>query len=461
MLLNFSAENFKSIRSRVNLDLTPSASIRSRRFRNHIITNDSGAKALRGSIIYGSNASGKSNLIDAISYAKKLVLNKSPKDVGTKIQQFKYQEPASATTSRFEFEISNNGYIYAYGFTLDKKTILEEWLYLIKSSGSESLILERHQSEDSNDIKIGEWLGLSGDDMKFISILNKTTPKNHLFLKHGIKQITENNGGTDKLSLHINNVISWFEDKLAIIWPESKYTSFEKDITENPDKKQFYIGVLKAFDTGINDIGITPWDINDLSENLSKKILSYVSRANQDEVFDFMLSINNSKYNIQLNDNGEIENITEIYFISNGKRFCTNELSDGTQRLMDIIPAIYEAMRNDVCFFIDELDRSLHSLITKAIVDIFFDNSINVKGQLVFTTHETSIMDQEILRRDELWLVQKERDLSSVIYPLTEYDIRSDKKINDAYLSGLFGAVIPYANSMKTIKDLLWQESND
>ncbi len=459
MLLNFSAENYKSIRARVNLDLTPSSSIR--RFKNHVITNRSGAKALRGSIIYGSNASGKSNLIKAISYAQKLALNKAQKDVGTRVPQFKYQESNAGTESRFEFEIANNGYIYAYGFILNKKTILEEWLYLIKNTGTEHLILERVPSEDNIDIKVGEWLDLSSDDVKFVSILNKTTPKNHLFLKHGVKQITENSSENDKLSLHINNVIDWLENKLAIIYPESKYTSFEKDITENPDKKDFYIGVLKAFDTGINDIGIMPWHINDLSESLSKKILSYVSKANQDEVIDFMLSINNSKYNIQLDDNGEIESITEIYFISNGKRFCTNELSDGTQRLMDIIPAIYEAMRNDVCFFIDELDRSLHSLITKAITELFFDESINVKGQLVFTTHETSIMDQEILRRDELWLVQKERDLSSVLYPLTEYNLRSDKKINDAYLGGLFGAVIPYTNSMKKIKDLLWQESND
>ncbi|WP_429017135.1 AAA family ATPase [Aeromonas veronii] len=445
MLLNFSVENFKSLRERANLDLTPSDAIRIN--RSHISKDSSGAKALRGGIICGSNAAGKSNVIKAISYAWQRALNNPIKD-GLNVPQFKYFENSDIHNSRFEFEFSNNGKIYAYGFLLSRKSIIEEWLYLLEKNDSEHEIFTRKITDEKASISFGEFVKLNKDEVELLSLVNKTVPKNKFFLYHShTLDISE------KILKHIKNVADWLENKLVVIYPDSTYLSFETDVIENPLARSFYLGVLKAFDTGITDIGITKWELDELPEAVSKKILTYIEKVEIESTM--LININGSRYRIKVDDDKNIKDIHEMVFMSDQKPFKVSELSDGTKRLMDIVPAIYSAINEDISFFIDEIDRSLHSLVTKALMEIFFDKDLSVKGQVVVTTHETSLVDQNIMRRDAIWLVQKEHDFSTILYPLTEYKIRHDKKISSDYLDGLFGGVISYSHAVKKIKGLL------
>jgi len=449
MLLNFSVENYKSISDRVNLDLTPSNSIR--KFKEHIVHDDSGAKALRGAIICGSNAAGKSNVIKAMSYAKKVALNKRTKKLGTGIPQFRYHEDSENNFSRFEFEFSNNGKIYAYGFILDRKEIHEEWLYLINKDGVERKLFTRKLDLDEMLIAFGEYLLLDEDEEQLLFLANKTVTKNTLYLHH-VSQLNI----VDKLNNHMKNVVDWLDNKLIVVYPESRYMSFEKDIVDDEKARKFYISVLKAFDTGITDIQVMQISLDELPVSKSEKIRSFIEDIEdiEDET-NILVSIDGSRYLISVDAEGELEKLHEVIIMSGDKKFKINELSDGTIRLMDIIPAIYSAIKEDIIFLIDEIDRSLHSLITKALMAVFYNSDIETKGQLVVTTHETSLIDQNIMRRDAIWLVQKEHNFSTVLYPLTEYELRHDKKISSDYLNGLFGGVISYDEAIDKIKGAL------
>ena len=133
--------------------------------------------------------------------------------------------------------------------------------------------------------------------------------------------------------------------------------------------------------------------------------------------------------------------------------FEPEEQSDGTRRMLDLIPAIQMLSNTASVFFIDEMDRSLHPSMTKELLRYFMSNAS--KGQLVFTTHESNLLDLEIFRQDEIWLSEKDKSGSTQMYPLSDFKPRYDLDIRKGYLAGRFGA-IPFLGNLK---DLNWQHA--
>jgi AAA15 family ATPase/GTPase len=453
MLVYFSAENFRSFKDPLELNMR--AAPRLQRHRNHVVTVDfkpfpkKPLKLLRSAVIYGANASGKSNVIKAMDFAKQMILGTLNDRKKINVEPFLLSNKVE-NNSQFYFEFIMGQFCYAYGFKLNNEIILEESLYIL--SQDDFCVFERTFIDGGHSFKTDfeEQEGITESILSEFVNLIKYTADNKLFLTEAYdKNIF------DKLNI-IGSVFHlpfmFFSDKLTIIFPESKYVGMSLDLEENSYNKCNYIDVLKTFDTGVSEIelgsvalsSIPDYVIKDVSEKLTSKDGCYT--------FKF----NNVEYSAELSENDEVKitKLVSVHELPNGERFkfdLFNE-SDGTKRLLDLLPALCgsdEDMNHDYnhVYVIDEFDRSLHPNLSKSFLSTFLDGGVSVKGdQLIVTTHEAGLLDNDLLRRDEIWFVQKELDQSSYLYSLNDYNTRFDKDIQKAYLSGKFGAV-PYLMS--------------
>lgn len=451
MLIRFKVSNYKSINEEVTLNLTPS---NVRRHKFHILNKDSDFPVLRGALIYGANASGKSNLCEAINMVATLI-------------QYEDQVPITPFDARkptkFEYEFFVQGKAYAYGFEYFSGEVTEEWFYLIKNDSDEELIFNYGADTDYK-LAVNSQIQSSLDEESnlYLKFLFRSRDKNKLFLPQTVKNDDEDlSVFTDKLK----PFFFWFLSQTEIVSPDASYTEFEDDIVNNEKMKEFYSTFLKAFDTGISDIKLSQHVFDDLDESIRVKISQLIeenAHLKGKTSWSAVIATYAGRLNITVNKDGKTQQIDEVVYQNScthsGKKFFTYpELSDGTRRLIDIIPALYQTIYQEKVFIIDEIDRSIHPIIIKILLEFFYNEKITPNGQLIVTTHDTGVMEQEFLRKDEIWFVQKEHDGSSLLYALDEYanDLRSDKSLIKDYLNGRYGAVVNYKKAQGIIQELI------
>lgn len=218
--------------------------------------------------------------------------------------------------------------------------------------------------------------------------------------------------------------------------------------------------LISTFDTGISNVQIEEIDLNDLSKMLPKSILDDVMEKIKNYLTEtpknsFRISgrTDTAFFNIESSGNEEPK-ITTIK-LKHGKSlysFDFEDESDGTRRLFDLMDILL-SNENDTVYIIDELERSLHPKLTEHFLQLFSERHKEHKIQLIFTTHETSIMDQNLFRRDEIWFIEKDNENNSGIYSLDRFKERYDRKLSKAYLEGRYGA-IPVFNNFKFRKEV-------
>ncbi|HGF5230859.1 AAA family ATPase [Vibrio parahaemolyticus] len=450
MLIRFKVSNYKSINEEVTLNLTPSNAVR--RHRHHVSNKGSDFPVLRGALIYGANASGKSSICTAMDMASSFL-----QDDYIDISPFDSEKP-----TKFEYEFLVEGNVYAYGFEYLYGEIKEEWLYSIKGDDHEDLIFSYGRDTDYK-LEIDSDISKALDDESnmYLRFLFRSRDKDRLFMPQTLKNKDEDlSAFTDK----IKPVIYWFMAQYEFVSPDAAYMEFEDDILKLEESKKFYATFLKAFDTGISDIKLSQHNLEDLDEPVRIKI-SQILEDHSDRKgspWGVVLNTPEGRLNVSVDEDGSIKQIYGVVYknsceYSKKKYFTYFELSDGTRRLIDIIPALYKAVYHNKVFVIDEIDRSIHPIIIKILLEFFFNENISPNGQLIVTTHDTGVMEQEFLRKDEIWFVQKEHDGSSLLYALDEYanDLRSDKSIIRDYLNGRYGAVVNYKKAKNIVEELI------
>ena len=182
-----------------------------------------------------------------------------------------------------------------------------------------------------------------------------------------------------------------------------------------------------------------------------------MSKSSNAEAFG-SLKFENNLYLITFADGTikakKLQTIHNIIDQDGKEYFSLGDESDGTQRIFDYIPLILDLIQGDKVFVIDEMERSLHPALMRKLIELFFKYSNNISTQLIFTTHESTLMDQDLLRRDEIWLIEKNGDGVSSLNRLDEkFSLRFDKELERSYLKGLFGAS-PNFGSDETILKL-------
>ena len=430
MLKRFSLVNFASFMTEQVFDLTAGSTTV---LSDHYVKFDD-VKILKSAAIYGANASGKSNLIKAIDFAKSIIQS-GLASTDTYKKHFRLEAECINNQSSFDFEIEIDGAFYSYGFSamLKSKKITEEWLYEIGKRKS-TLIFERN----NNDIKLGK--SLTSPELKGrfeIYQDDMTNQTEQLFLS----EIASKGLMLSAFDL-FNSLYAWFTKKLVIIYPEDNFMTTN---SINADLAKTLTKYLNKFDTGIVDVDSIDENfedsIKDMPDGLKNHIEATLAEKNVHEIAIQSIGKSPQFLTVFLDDSGELKvrKLGLVHGNSLKETFELKDESDGTRRLLDFIPLISK-FDSDITIIIDEFDRSLHSKLTREFFNIFHSFK-NKKSQLIVTTHESTLLDLDLLRRDEIWFVEKESNGSSKLYSLNKFKIRFDCKVEKAYLLGRYGAI--------------------
>lgn len=443
VLVRFNVSNFLSFNSIQEFSMI-GGKVKS---KNYHIENDSEVKLLKFGAVFGANASGKSNLIKAIDFARSIII--TGMDSSFSNSYFRLEESNINTPSYFEFEIKIGSKFYAYGFEilLNKNEFVSEWLHEI-SPNSSFIIFERDlvNGEYRSDIKLSK-SNLKNRMEVYSEDLKKQV--NTLFLN-------EMNRNKDELYKEktaltaIKDVYDWFLLNLDVNYPERPVSNYSFLYNEIDAEKICMI--INAFGTGITDFNIINTTFEDATEAFPKQLIKKLDndinkmilnkKANKLKVIaGITIRANGNIFIININDNLEPDVKTIVF--EHGKKgtiFKFPEESDGTRRILDLIEILITD-KNEKVYVIDEIDRSLHPQLTYKFIETFLSISKDRKNQLIVTTHESRLLDFDLLRRDEIWFVDKNEKGESSIYSLEAYNERFDKKIDKAYLEGRYGGV--------------------
>jgi len=443
MLIRFNVENFLSFNDKVEFSLIAN---NERRLSAHVFKGE-GINILKTSVIYGANASGKSNLVKAIDFSQK-VITKGIDKLNPVNCHFRLKKDNVNSPSIFNYEIKAGNIYYSYGFAiqLNKHKIIEEWLYEI-GNNKEKKVFERFINDAGKHvIEVG--LQLSSKAKKRFDVYKEDfqNSDNLLFLseinRKSINDFPEVVGFID--------VFNWFDKKLTVLKPDSKFAGLNF-IGDDTEMTKTFNSFLNVFQTGINNVTSEEIDLDslDIPQRIKEDLTKNIEKAKA-----IIFEINGITYALKKNESNEykIKKIGLEHLSDEGSAvvFDIEDESDGTQRLFDFIPALHELTKTDSVFIVDELDRSLHSKLTYGIFELFFKLSLNNESQLIATTHESLLLDLDLLRRDEIWFVEKNENQSR-LYSLDEFKVRNDKIVNKDYLLGRYGA-IPIFKSFSNLK---------
>ena len=446
MLIRFNIENFLSFKGREIFSLIPGkGSLKS----HHKTKPIKGISTLKTSVLFGANASGKSNLIKAIEFGKRIVLGGTKPKLPISFDSFKFDKDTLNTNSRIEYELQHKGKSYAYGFVFNSKEIVEEWLYEI-SKTSEKKIFERSEIKKF-DIEYLYNKNKKSEEQQFLNFIAKATPVNQLFLTEIYdRNVKENVSDISDLL----NIIDWFQNALTVIHPDSKNVSKKFELVENSDLNTMFSEMLNYFDTGIDgivfeDIDYDKLDLpkefildieNDLLNDKTEKNNAFISNPQEDKYYVISKTKNNQLEARLLKTKHKILNSDKY------ELFDLKDESDGTRRIMDLIPLIIDFFKGGNVFIIDEMERSLHPNLIYDIFDFFLSKCENVSSQIIVASHESSLLTQKLLRKDEIWFVVKDKEGASHFHSLEEYNIRFDKEVRKDYLIGRYKAIPKLGN---------------
>lgn len=442
MLIRFNVENFLSFNKKSEFSMIAN---KERRLTSHY-KKEAGINILKSSVIYGANASGKSNFVKAIDFSRNVVVNGIEK-LNPVNCHFRLNDGNSNLPSIFQYEIKAGNKFYSYGFAsvLKENKIVEEWLYEIGSS-KEKKVFERFiNDEGKHEIEIG--LSLSGKTKTRFDVYREDFQNSDRLLF--LSEINRKSIEDFEEALDFKNVYNWFDKKLTVLFPNSKYFGLNFIGDDNEMSKAFN-SFLKVFQTGINDIKSEEIDLEsfDIPKKIKEDLTKKIEKAKI-----ILFEIKGITYSLKRTKNNEYKikkiGLEHLDNLGSPVVFDIDDESDGTQRLFDFIPALHEMAKSDSVFIIDELDRSLHSKLTYGIFELFLHLTKTNESQLIVSTHESLLLDLDLLRRDEIWFVEKQNNQSR-LFSLDEFKVRNDKIIRKDYLIGRYGA-IPIFKSFKNL----------
>jgi len=415
MLLEFSVKNFLSIKDEVILSLYASDEIKGHEEYNLIPVG--GRHILKTAVIYGANASGKSNLIKAMGFMRGIIVNSlklNPDEPIVPPQNYpSFQLDIKTAEAPIEMEVTflYDDVYYRYGFVLDANRIHREWLYHAPKE-SETRLYERILNKKPYISKI------------FNSKILNDLPDNTLWLAALAKYTDSPARRVMEWVLNTFNVVAGTDEESYEAFTYSKIEEYREDI----------LNFLKVADTGIEDIfleSVTEEDLpNNISKTLRKNLKKLISSETKQLVFQHSI----------FNDKGK----------ATGKKSweLINE-SAGTQKLFALSGPLIETLRKGEVLVIDELDAKLHPMIMRFILSLFHFKEDNPHdAQLVFATHDTQLLSPRFFRRDQIWFTEKNHYGATDLYSLADFDLDDQADFSRDYFQGRYNAV-PFIGDLR------------
>ncbi|MBA6156125.1 ATP-binding protein [Tenacibaculum sp. S7007] len=419
---------------------------------NHVHKSTSGVNILKTAALYGANASGKSNLIKAIEYLKDLVIYTEPNENLIPIsKRFRLDKEYKELPTTFRIECVYKDIHFDYAVEIHKGKITEEWLYKINSikKNQEELLFNRK----GENINFGT--SFSEKSISYIKeFLNNELKSNQTVLNASHNRVKNNN---------LLNIINEAFSEINIIRPDSIDLGYAASILTGKISHNFASEILNNAETGVEKLEIKEISAdtffsyeeedfkNDLIERLEEGIASEDYFNEEDVIVTF--SRRNEYHAFKKHKGNYFVSLLKTKHYLSDELFDFNEESDGTNRLFELSPIFDQLINNDnAVFIIDELERSMHPILVKELIKLF-STKITKNNQLIFTTHESQLLDFELFRQDEIWFAEKKKNGSTEFYPLSKFKPREDKDIRKGYLQGRYGG-IPFLGDFSKLETI-------
>ena len=425
MLLYFKVKNYRSIRDEAVLDMEAAGL--------HDAAKNLlpfGRKEYLPAVaIYGKNGGGKSNLIRSMWLAVQFICNAQKTQTENEpvpVRPFMLNDHSVNEPTAFEFAYVQNGAKYVYGFSATRTHIVSEYLNAWPKGREKNIFLRHGQS----------FIFPKDNEKKRKELIKEAVGKNQLFFA---------------ISCTMNykpciEAMKWFREKIVF---SRDFTDINRnliDYREDETMLQAIVSAAKKADVGIEDIQfeIDQQTLDLQSQNIPGQMGGMIAAL---RAFSEALQQNGNEAEVSLNM-GKLKSTTYHTGLNCEGKASRYELtlsdeSDGTRRLMTLAPAIERTLKEGGTLVVDELEREMHLMLIEYVLGRYQEKRNNpAHAQLIFTTHDTSLLNQEILRRDQIYFVDKKReDGASSLYSLADFNIRNDANIQKAYLLGKFGAV--------------------
>lgn len=420
MLIQFSVKNFKSIKEKQTFSMVSNKS-KELETTNTFSALNGKLNLVRVAAIYGPNASGKTSLFQALQTMKMIITSSAQSQRGDELPITPYLFDPITTTQPTEFSIlfvtkhNREAIRYEYGFTATTQQILEEWLYAFPKGKAQTWISRTFNSQTQE----YEW----GNTEKLIGtkqLWQDATRPNALFLSTAIQLNNK----------QLQPVFDWFKTRLKFVMGTLSPT-FTFNQCQTVQKKTKILKFLQKADFHIHDLDIKTESVElekFLESNkslLPNSVTAATQNAGSNEIK--MFSAKSVHFNIQ-NDPIELD---------------LDEESSGTQKFFAYAGPWLDVLKNGYVIVVDELNNSLHPELVKYLVQMFHDPNLNSQNaQLVFSTHETSILSQDLFRRDQFWFTEKDEHNATKLYPLSDFSPRKGvENLERNYLQGRYGAI--------------------
>ncbi|MCD6216720.1 ATP-binding protein [bacterium] len=422
MLVQFSVKNYKSIKDKVTLSMVASSD--STHPENTFEVENRNFSLLKSVGIYGANASGKSNILEALGIMRWMVLNSATKlQSGDKIgiTPFKLDTAFSSKPSEFEIVFIHNDERYVYGFSVDSEKVHEEWLTAARKSRPRLLFERKIISDGEYKYDFGpSWKG----DRKQ---LEGKTRDNALFLSVAVQF----NNPT------VQPVYKWFSNCL-------------KSISEHPEKEaemgftltmcSKYPGLKKKVENylRIADLGIEGFNIEEIPITDSQHWLELPDATKKQIMAETNMDLRDAKIAKVITKHKKSSEDQDTLMIDFD---LERDESAGTIRFFAMIGPWLYTLENECVLFVDELEKSIHAHLTRFLIQMVHEYNNDKNPQLIFTTHDCGLLDADLFRRDQIWFTEKDETGATDLYSLWDFKPRKNENYRTGYLKGRYGAV--------------------
>ena len=429
MLLNFEFENFKSYKNKSSISMNAT---KGTKHNEHLNAN----RVLPVSVFFGGNGSGKSNFIDAIDFSKSIIVGVDFEEVNFYNLKFRGNGDNNIGKFRYVFLVDNNKYDYTLCYDYSSRNIVSETLNNVRNN---KLLYRRNVDKI---VEVNDKF-LSAKERKDFTFYIKDFASDKKIKSTFIEYLESKEDSTSNFIGLLKKIYNFF-DNITIIKTSSKFVAIEK-LFENKELK--IQDVLNSYGFNIKNIRTLEIDLKKIfdNENDTKSIVDYLHRRNN---VPYHLIIDGSPIKFIMDDNGDLKAYRVIFEHNNGELFEFQEESDGTKRIFDLLPIVHLMGKENCLFVIDELDRSLSTHLSYEFLSSFLeqiknkDYRNNAFNQIIFTTHNLQFLDFDLLRKDEINLIENEdENEGSTIINLNMIDVRTDMDLKRAYWKGSLGGV--------------------
>jgi uncharacterized protein len=415
MIEEFSFGNFWSFKDIQTLNMT-AAKIKSKNAlldTNNVFPVNKELSLIKSKAIYGANASGKSNIVKALVTFIRIIRDSAKEEKTLKlIDSFQLSTETKSQPTFFQLIFRVGKTRYRYGFEADDKSIKSEWLFSTPSRREQPLFIrEKNEIVEINQTHFEE-------GVLYQKLLENS--KDQVFTDTSLFLTHLNSIGFAKLSKQIFKTISAISI-ISGLGHKGMYSIAGESLSD-AIKKKFILDFLKKADVGIDDLETVEIANENLPDNVEEELKQELKKGK-------IIVSSRTQFDSNLKAVGK----SEFFF--------GNQESEGTKKMFELSPFIYRSLKEGVSLVIDEFDSRFHPLLTKKIVELY-NSTENKKAQLIFTTHDTNLLSTELLRRDQIDFVEKDKYGASHLYTLVEIKgVRNDASFEKDYIQGKYGAI--------------------